>query len=141
MMHHTLRRRAGRADGGRPGGPRGPSVYALPMTRLRSLLTALTLVALLPLAAAQDLVLLVMADTHSAYDRYPRLLALIEDTVAGYPDSAVAIVFDGDLFELGNAAARNSAGSGDWAFLERGSTPSCDLTRAGGQSARPRWPN
>lgn len=89
------------------------------MRDLRPVLTLAVLLLLSLPVAAQDLVLLHLADTHSAYDRYPRLLSLVEETLAEYPHAETAVLFDGDVFELGNAVGRRSDGEADWAFLER----------------------
>ncbi len=69
--------------------------------------------------AAPDLVIVNMADTHSAYDAYPRILTGVADIAQEYAGAEVVFLFNGDLFESGNAAARKSAGRVDWEFLRR----------------------
>lgn len=88
------------------------------MRKLRPFLVTLAAWAL-TFAAAQDLLLLHLADLHSAYDRYPRLVSLVEATVEEHPDAETAILVNGDVFELGNPVARASQGEADWSFLER----------------------
>lgn len=69
--------------------------------------------------APPDLVVVNVADTHSAYDAYPRMLSGMADIAGEYDGTEVVFLFNGDLFELGNAAARRSAGRADWEFLRR----------------------
>ncbi len=59
---------------------------------------------------------IVIADLHSAYDHIGQLLAAIENHVATASRPCV-VLFNGDLFEVGNAVAKRSNGSIDWAFL------------------------
>ena len=66
-----------------------------------------------------DLVVINMADTHSAYDAYPRILSGSAAVAEEYGGVEVVFLFNGDLFERGNAAARKSAGRADWEFLRR----------------------
>ncbi|MDZ7704390.1 MAG: metallophosphoesterase [Trueperaceae bacterium] len=84
----------------------------------RTLLASLALAALLPTASAQDLLLVNLADTHSAYDAYPRVLTQVQQIVADHPDTPVYMLFNGDLFEPGNVVAARSEGEVDWMFLE-----------------------
>lgn len=60
---------------------------------------------------------IVIADLHSAYDRLGQLLAAIESHVATASRPCV-VLFNGDLFEVGNVVAKRSGGAIDWAFLE-----------------------
>ncbi len=82
----------------------------------------------LPLAAAfgaparadrsgADLILIVMADLHSPYRALPSLLRAVKDVAAGAHGAPVAILVNGDVFERGNAVAKNAEGMVDWAFL------------------------
>lgn len=66
-----------------------------------------------------DLIAVNLADTHSAYDAYPRILAAVEGLAEDYADKPLVFLFNGDLFELGNAAAAASDGEADWEFLRR----------------------
>ena len=66
-----------------------------------------------------EMVIVNMADTHSAYDTYPRILGAVEQISEVVDHRTIVFLFDGDLFELGNAAARKSAGLADWEFLSR----------------------
>ncbi len=93
-------------------------------------LVALTLMLALftPLAAraegqiereSPELVAVNMADTHSAYDAYPRILTAVDRLSKQYAGQNLVFLFNGDLFELGNAAALKSEGEADWEFLRR----------------------
>lgn len=66
-----------------------------------------------------ELVVVNMADTHSAYDAYPRILTAVDRLSGQYGGQNLVFMFNGDLFELGNAAALKSQGAADWLFLER----------------------
>jgi 5'-nucleotidase / UDP-sugar diphosphatase len=66
-----------------------------------------------------DLVIINMADTHSAYDRYPAILKGIEDLSTRYTEKTMVILFDGDLFESGNSVAMKSEGTVDLEFIRR----------------------
>lgn len=69
--------------------------------------------------SAPELVVVNMADTHSAYDAYPRILTAVRQLAGQYSGQNVVFLFNGDLFELGNAAALKSEGEADWEFLSR----------------------
>lgn len=82
----------------------------------------------LPLAAAfgsparadrsgADLILIAMADLHSPYRALPALARAVKDIAASARGAPVAILINGDVFERGNAVAKNSEGMVDWAFL------------------------
>lgn len=64
-----------------------------------------------------DLVLLNLADLHSAYDRLPQLLTRIREVKARHPEVPHVLLFNGDLFELGNVVAVRSGGTLDMAFM------------------------
>lgn len=90
------------------------------MIRLRTLLRNVAATALLTLAAtaaSQDLLLVHLADTHSAYDAYPRIVTAVKEIVAASPGVPVYVLFNGDIFELGNTVASRNAGELDWQFL------------------------
>lgn len=70
-------------------------------------------------AQTPDLVIVNMADTHSAYDAYPRLVTMAKRLRAEYDEASLVFALNGDLFELGNAVAQRSAGEADWEFLRR----------------------
>lgn len=88
----------------------------------RHLLQLMAATSLVPLAQvpafAQDsgLRAIVLSDLHSAYERFPQLLAAV---AAQVKDGAELILINGDVFELGNVVATRSAGSVDWKFLEK----------------------
>jgi len=98
---------------------------------LKKLLRALVVLALVAAFAAPllakgseeyrnpELIVVNMADTHSAYDTYPRILAAVQELSQGVGGRTMVFLFNGDLFELGNAAARKSSGVADWEFLSR----------------------
>lgn len=69
-------------------------------------------------AQADALIIINLADTHSAYDAYPRLVTMVERILQDNPDTPAVILFNGDLFELGSVVARRSLGEVDWAFAE-----------------------
>lgn len=87
------------------------------LLRKLSLTVAALLVAVS--AFAQDAVFINMADTHSAYDAYPQMITAVADIVRANPQANTYVVFNGDLFELGNAVASRNNGQLDWAFLQR----------------------
>ena len=66
-----------------------------------------------------DAVFINMADTHSAYDAYPRILTVLTEFADDNEGIPLFVLFDGDLFELGNATAARTGGKADWIFLER----------------------
>ncbi|MFW5729524.1 MAG: metallophosphoesterase [Spirochaetota bacterium] len=100
---------------------------AVPGT-IRVIAVTLILAALTPLGAvaegqsereSPELVAVNMADTHSAYDAYPRILTAVDRLSKQYAGQNLVFLFNGDLFELGNAAALKSEGEADWEFLRR----------------------
>jgi 2',3'-cyclic-nucleotide 2'-phosphodiesterase (5'-nucleotidase family) len=64
--------------------------------------------------APTDLLVVVLSDPHSAYERMAQTVAAIERAVAGAP---ALIVVNGDVFERGNVVALRSEGVLDWLFL------------------------
>jgi 5'-nucleotidase/UDP-sugar diphosphatase len=66
-----------------------------------------------------ELVIVNMADTHSAYDTYPLILTAVKGISEELDYGYMVFLFNGDLFEFGNAAARKSQGLADWEFLSR----------------------
>ncbi|MBN2325313.1 MAG: bifunctional metallophosphatase/5'-nucleotidase [Spirochaetes bacterium] len=66
-----------------------------------------------------ELVIVNMADTHSAYDTYPLILSAVEGITQELDYGDLVFLINGDLFEFGNAAARKSQGLADWEFLSR----------------------
>jgi len=67
--------------------------------------------------ATPDLVIVNMADTHSAYDAYPTVLAGVRELSMEYGGRDLVFLFNGDIFELGNATATKSQGIVDMAFV------------------------
>ncbi len=95
---------------------------------LSTVIIALMVAVLMPLTAeaegqlerqSPELVAVNMADTHSAYDAYPRILTAAARLSKQYAGQNLVFLFNGDLFELGNAAALKSEGEADWEFLRR----------------------
>ena len=80
---------------------------------------ALLLAAVVARAAAPtpDAIVLVAGDLHSAYDRTAQFLARVDRIRADHPGVPVAVLINGDTFELGNAVAQRSAGAVDYALF------------------------
>jgi 2',3'-cyclic-nucleotide 2'-phosphodiesterase (5'-nucleotidase family) len=68
-------------------------------------------------APAPDAIVLVAGDLHSAYDRTAQFLARVDRIRADHPGVPVAVLINGDTFELGNAVAKRSAGAVDYALF------------------------
>ncbi len=80
------------------------------------------LLALLLLSAGRasgDVLIVHMADLHSAVDRYPALVATVETLIEAHPEHAPLILLNGDLFEPHDPIAVRSDGELDWQVLER----------------------
>lgn len=90
--------------------------------RRRSVLQLLASAAMVPLlpvramTAEPGIEAIILSDLHSAYERMSQLLAAIETRVAASARQPL-ILFNGDLFEIGNGVAARSGGEIDWAFL------------------------
>lgn len=88
----------------------------------RAVLGLISSTALLPLigtgarAAEAGVDLIILSDLHSAYERMAELLQAVQARVAAASRPQV-ILFNGDLFEVGNVVAARSGGEADWAFL------------------------
>lgn len=67
--------------------------------------------------AAPEALLVVAADQHSAYERTAQFVARIDRLRAEHPGVPLAILIDGDAFELGNAIARRTHGAIDFAMF------------------------
>lgn len=78
---------------------------------------ALLLAAGVARAAAPDALVLVAGDLHSAYDRTAQFLTRVDRIRADHPGVPVAVLIDGDTFELGNAVAKRSAGAVEFALF------------------------
>ena len=89
----------------------------------RHVLMLMSSTALLSLAApvmaqsAAAVRFIVLSDLHSAYEVSAQLLAAVAAEVEA-SEAPVAILINGDVFELGNVVATRSAGALDWALLE-----------------------
>ncbi len=65
-----------------------------------------------------DIIAINMADTHSSYDTYAKILWEIKRLKDYYQHSRILILFNGDLFESGNIIAQKSNGQIDLHFLK-----------------------
>lgn len=86
---------------------------------LRKLSLALAALVVAASSFAQDAIFINVADTHSAYDAYPQIISAVWGIVATNPQADAYVVFNGDVFELGNTVASRNAGELDWEFLVR----------------------
>ena len=77
----------------------------------------LFLAALARAADRPDAIVLVAGDLHSAYDRTAQFLARVDRVRAENPGVPVAVLLDGDTFELGNAVAQRSGGAVEFALF------------------------
>lgn len=69
-------------------------------------------------ALAQDAVLINLADTHSAYDAYGRIISQVADVADSYGDTPTYILVNGDIMETGVVIGLRNEGYLDWLFLE-----------------------
>ena len=85
---------------------------------MRSFFTAVVLFsATVAQAADVEAIVLVAGDMHSAYDRTAQFVARVDRIKAANPGVPLAILIDGDTFELGNAVARRSEGVVEFALF------------------------
>ncbi len=66
---------------------------------------------------APEVVLVVIGDQHSAYGRTAQFVAQVDRVRADHAGVPVAVLINGDVFELGNAVAKRSAGEVDFAMI------------------------
>ncbi|PHX70743.1 MAG: serine/threonine protein phosphatase [Opitutia bacterium] len=66
---------------------------------------------------APDAIVLVAGDLHSAYDRTAQFLAHVDRLRTENLGVPVAVLINGDTFELGNAVAKRSAGTVEFALF------------------------
>ena len=64
-----------------------------------------------------DAIIIVAGDLHSAYDRTAQFLAHVDRLRTENPGVPVAVLINGDTFELGNAVAKRSAGAVEFALF------------------------
>jgi 2',3'-cyclic-nucleotide 2'-phosphodiesterase (5'-nucleotidase family) len=64
-----------------------------------------------------EALLVVIGDSHSAYDRVAQFVAQIDRLKEQYPHVPLGVLIDGDAFEEGNAIAKRSHAEIDLAFL------------------------
>ncbi len=85
---------------------------------MRLFFAALTLIATrVAFAAPPDAIVLVAGDMHSAYDRTAQFVARVDRIKNENPGVPLAVLIDGDTFELGNAVARRSEGAVEFAMF------------------------
>jgi 5'-nucleotidase/UDP-sugar diphosphatase len=87
---------------------------------MRSLFAAFVLVAAGLLSAAEpapEAIVVVAGDMHSAYEKSAAFVARVERLRTENPGVPLAVLIDGDTFELGNAVARRSEGTIEFAML------------------------
>jgi 5'-nucleotidase/UDP-sugar diphosphatase len=87
---------------------------------MRSLFAALLFAAAGLLSAAEpapEAIVVVAGDMHSAYEKSAAFVARIDRLRAENPGVPLAVLIDGDTFELGNAVARRSEGAIEFAML------------------------
>jgi 2',3'-cyclic-nucleotide 2'-phosphodiesterase (5'-nucleotidase family) len=77
----------------------------------------LFLAALAHAAERPDAIVLVAGDMHSAYDRTAQFLARVDRVRFENPGVPVAVLINGDTFELGNAVAKRSGGAIEFALF------------------------
>ena len=64
-----------------------------------------------------DAIVIAVGDMHSAYERTAQFVARVDRVRADNPGVPVAVLIDGDTFELGNAVAKRSGGAVELAML------------------------
>lgn len=87
---------------------------------MRSLFAAVFLLVAGLLRAAEpapEAIVVVAGDMHSAYERTAAFVARIDRLRADNPGVPLAVLINGDTFELGNAVARRSEGAVEFAML------------------------
>ncbi len=65
------------------------------------------------------LVIVNIADLHSAYDHYPRLARVVSDLAESHEREQLLVLINGDVFEYGNVVGSRSEGEPDWLFLQQ----------------------
>lgn len=80
---------------------------------------AATLALFTTAALAQDAILINLADTHSAYDTYGRIISAVSGILESSPAVPTYILVNGDLMETGVAVGLRNEGRLDWLFLEQ----------------------
>ena len=91
---------------------RSPSIFTTVIVALGFLVAARAAEAGRPEAIA-----LVAGDLHSAYDRTAQFVARVDRVRAENPGVPLAVLLDGDTFELGNAVALRSGGAIEFAMF------------------------
>ncbi len=84
---------------------------------LRLLFVAAGLALSLRAAERAEAIVLVAGDMHSAYDRTAQFVARVDRVKVENPGVPLAILIDGDTFELGNAVALRSQGAIEFALF------------------------
>lgn len=68
-------------------------------------------------AKRPEAIFVLIGDQHSAYGRSAQFVAHVDRLTAENPQVPVAVLINGDVFELGNAVAKRSAGEVDFAII------------------------
>jgi len=68
-------------------------------------------------AADPEAIVLITGDMHSAYDRTAQFVARVDRIKVENPGVPLAVLIDGDTFELGNAVAKRSEGAIEFAMF------------------------
>ncbi|MCX6953319.1 MAG: 5'-nucleotidase C-terminal domain-containing protein [Verrucomicrobia bacterium] len=87
------------------------------MRLISSLVFSLCLAACAHAAERPEAILVVAGDMHSAYDRTAQFVARVDRVRTENPGVPLAVLIDGDTFELGNAVAKRSAGAVEFAMF------------------------
>jgi len=86
--------------------------------QFRAALAVLLLLAIRAVAAPArpEALVVVLGDQHSAYERTAQVVGLVDQLKAAHPGLPVAVILDGDTQEYGNAIAKRSGGTIDFAM-------------------------
>ncbi|MBI5767222.1 MAG: 5'-nucleotidase C-terminal domain-containing protein [Verrucomicrobia bacterium] len=84
---------------------------------MRPFILFLSFIAPFAMAAAPEAIVLAAGDMHSAYDRTAQFVARVDQIKAENPGVPLAVLINGDTFELGNAVARRSEGAIEFAMF------------------------
>jgi len=87
------------------------------MRFLSRLLAVLCLAGCAHAVERPDAIVVVAGDMHSAYERTAQFVARVDRVRTENPGVPLAVLIDGDTFELGNAVAKRSAGAVEFAMF------------------------
>src|SRR3954469_16512438 len=93
-------------------------MHPFPVMRLRLIfLFSVWLVAASAAIERPDAIVLAVGDMHSAYERTAQFVARVDRVQKENPGVPLAVLIDGDTFELGNAVAKRSGGDIEFAMF------------------------